>query len=162
MDEIELFFNSLTATISIARGLHSLGKTTEINQKIAPLLEMILAMETNILSMKSFVHKLEEENEAYRKKLVEFENWAETDGQHELREVMPGIRVCIRKGLNDKEVQESVWYCANCWKDKIQSPLQLQNKNDYVISYFCPECKTPFKHVIPGPPPKPVPPGAWT
>ena len=162
MNEIELFFKSLTTTISIAKGLYSLGKSTEINQKIVPLLETILSMEGNINSMKSFIRKLEEENELYRKKLMEFENWKETDSQYELKKVFPTITVRIRKGLENKEIQDSIWYCANCWNDKIQSPLQFQYKSLSEISGFCPRCKTPHEYRPPIKPQKPIDPKAWT
>lgn len=76
---------------------------------------------------------------------MEFEKWSEVENQHELKEVMPGIRAYIRKGLNESEIKKVEWACANCWNDKIKSILQLENENDYVSFYVCPRCKHPFK-----------------
>lgn len=149
ISEISSFFTSIREIIDIAKGYDTLRKRAEIYEHLAPLLGRLLAIESDAVTVYSLIQRLQEENEAYRKKLVEFENWVETDSQHELREVMPGIRARVKKGLEDKAVQGSHWYCANCWSDRIQSPLQLKNSNQYVVSYYCPRCKSVFSHWLP-------------
>ena len=148
MDEVIMLLKSITATIDIAKGLCSLNKTTEINKQIAPLLEKLISVEKDANSMVALIRKLEEEKETYRKKLLELENWIEIETQHESIEVIPGIRVQIRKGLNEETTKNAVWNCTNCWSDRKQSPLQFQSKNDYLSEYFCPKCGIIFKSQI--------------
>ena len=76
---------------------------------------------------------------------MELEKWAETDRQHELREVAPGIRVFVRKGLDDTAIKKTDWFCPKCWHEKIQMPLQREYDSGSSASYICPSCKFPFQ-----------------
>jgi hypothetical protein len=146
--EAVAFVKSIAPTIAYAKGLYSLNKSTEINQHIAPLLEKIISMEEHANGMLALIRELEEKNEAYRKKLMEFESWNETEQTHETAEVIPDIRVKVRKGLDDKAKQTADWYCTNCWNDRVKSILHLESKSETGVSYFCPKCKNKFRHAI--------------
>lgn len=160
--EVMAFLQSIGTTITYAKGINALGKNTEINEKVFPLLEKIISMEKDANAMTAFIRKLEEENESYRKKLMEFENWAETEKNHETVDVIPDIHVHIHKGLDDKARQTANWYCTNCWNDRIKSILHLKNKNAYVIIYFCPKCKNEFSHAISREPSNPPKANGWS
>jgi hypothetical protein len=90
------------------------------------------------------------------------ETWAEIERNHETVEVIPDIRVKIKKGLTDEAKKTADWYCTNCWNDKERFILHKKNSNAYVIIYFCPRCKNEFRHNIPQEPTKPPSIAGWT
>lgn len=144
-DSVSTFFTSLLATIEFAKAVYAFNKTTEINQEIAPLLEMILSMENNVLTMKSFIHKLEEENETYRKELMELKDWGKIKAQYKLIEVAPGIRAQVRKGTDSDNIKKVEWMCPACFNKRIEAPLQREYDFETSGSYICPECKFPYR-----------------
>jgi rubrerythrin len=142
---------SVKVAYDIAKGISSLKSEVERNEAVSKVLEVLISVQFQASAVLAHNHDLETEKYNLAKKIVEFENWAETERNHETTEVIPDIRVYIAKGLDDKVRQSANWYCTNCWTDKIQSILHLENKNDYVVSYFCPKCKNTFSHHFPTP-----------
>jgi hypothetical protein len=75
------------------------------------------------------------------KKVMEFENWSETERQYELKKIASGIFVyCYKKTKDSKDPLH--WLCTNCYKKKKASILQLETKRFSGKYYFCPDCKT--------------------
>ncbi|MDQ7786069.1 MAG: hypothetical protein RDU01_00510 [Thermodesulfovibrionales bacterium] len=140
MDEQSMFFTSTIKIIELAKLIYSGHKSVEINKEIAPLLQMILAMEENILSVKSYISKLEEENKTKSQELVKFLKWEETEKQYELQEVAPGIRLQVKKeGIKPEETP--YWACPKCWYDFIAVPLNKVHDDSYTVGYQCPRCE---------------------
>ena len=143
--EISSLIASSKSAYDIAKGISSAYVQMKTDERTTELLRILLSVQADALSVNAIAQKLQEEKYELTQKLMEFEKWSEVEGQHELKEVMPGIRVYIRKGLNEPEIKTVEWACTNCWNDKVKSILQLENENEYVSSYICPRCKYPFK-----------------
>jgi hypothetical protein len=62
MNETSMFFTSFFNALELVKLIYSGHKAIEVDKEIAPLLSMILSMENNVVSMKSYISKLEEEN----------------------------------------------------------------------------------------------------
>jgi hypothetical protein len=142
-------FASAKIAYDLAKGISALNTDVERNQAVSKVLEVLLSVQQDALLMQKEHSLLLHEKDDLIKKISEFEDWAETERNHETAFVIPDIRVYIRKGIDDAARQTEHWYCTNCWTDRKQSILHLLNKNDYVVIYFCPKCKNQFRHDIP-------------
>ncbi len=146
-DPATLFASAKTA-YDIAKGINALNTDVERNQAVSKVLEVLLSVQQDALLMQKEHSLLLHEKDDLIKKISEFEDWAETERNHETAFVIPDIRVYIHKGIDDAARQTAHWYCTNCWTDRKKSILHLLNQNAYVVIYFCPKCKNEFRHNI--------------
>lgn len=147
--EISSLITSSRVAYDIAKGLTSVYVDDKVRDRTSELLGILLTVQADALSVQSKHQEVLKEKDNLEKKIIEFENWAETERNHETAEVIPDIRVYIAKGLDHHARQSANWYCTNCWTDKVQSILHLKAKGSALISYFCPKCKTIFSHYPP-------------
>lgn len=136
IEEIGLLINSTKAVYTIAKGISFLKSEVEKNEAVSKILEALLSLQTEALSVNEKTQELQEENYRLTNKMREFENWSETEKQYELKEIDRGTFVYASK--KNKTIAEPVhWLCTNCWKDRKRSILQK-----FGGIYKCPSCKT--------------------
>ena len=141
--EISSLIASSKAAYNIAKGISSLKSEIDRNESISKILEVLLAVQTQALSVNAIAQKLQEEKYELTKKLMEFEKWAETETQYKLEKVAPGVFVYAYKKTDTSSDPEH-WLCTNCYKDRIKSIIRLASKGSSIKKYICPHCKDEF------------------
>ena len=137
ISEIASLIASSKAAYDIAKGLTSVHIDDKIRERTADLLGILLAVQSDALIVNAKHQELLKLKYDLEKKILEFENWSETERQYELKEVAPGIFVyAYKKTVESAEPMH--WLCTNCWKDRIKSIIQKPLGD----SYTCPKCKT--------------------
>ena len=137
--EISSLITSSKAAYDIAKGISSLKSDVERNESISEILKVLIAVQTDALSVNAIAQKLQEEKYTLTQKLMEFEKWSDTEQQYELKEIIAGVFVyAYKKTTENKEPMH--WLCTNCWKDRIKSIIQKSS----VGTNYCPMCKTPI------------------
>lgn len=149
--EISSLIASTKTAYDIAKGISSLKSQVDRNESISKILEVLLSVQTQALSVNAVAQKLQEEKSDLTKKIMEFENWAQTKSNYELKELAPGIPAYLRKKSGGSE-EPTLWVCPYCYNKKQESFLQLEYNYGTSISYFCPsrDCKTSFRYGVPG------------
>jgi hypothetical protein len=137
--EVVAVVSGIKVVIDIAKGLKSAHDAHTITQAQSDILEKLLDLRIDALSLQEKTSTLINEKEELAKKLMEFEKWAETERQYELAKLPPGILVYAQK-KSGTSTEPKHWLCTNCWKDRKKSILQLE----YTGAHTCPECKHRF------------------
>lgn len=145
--EISLLIASSQSAYDIAKSLSSTDSVIERNHLILKLLEVLINVQTQALSVSAISLQLKEENLQLTMKITELENWAQTISNYELKEMFPGILAHCRKGSDNNEDLE-VWICPYCYNKKQESFLKYREGH----SYSCPQCKATFKERMHGNP----------
>jgi hypothetical protein len=143
MTELSSLIASVKAAYDIAKGVNSLKSEVDRNQSISKILEILLTVQTNALSVNAIAQKLQEEKSDLTKRIMEFENWAQTKSNYDLKEVGPGIPAYVRKQGDDSK-EPPMWVCPYCYNKKKESFLQREYHFGEAGYYFCPECDTIF------------------
>lgn len=142
--EISSLIASSKAAYEIAKGISSLKSEIDRNESISKILEELLSVQTQTLSVNAIAQKLQEEKYELTKKLMEFEKWAKTETQYRLEKVAPGVFVYAYKKTDLSDPEH--WLCTNCYKDRIKSIIRLAStsKGSGIKKYICPHCKDEF------------------
>ncbi len=140
--EISSLIASSKAAYDIAKGISSLKSEIDRNESISKILEVLLSVQTQTLSVNAIAQKLQEEKYELTKKLMEFEKWAKTETQYRLEEVAPSVFVYAYKKTDLSDPEH--WLCTNCFKDRIKSIIRLASKGSGIKKYICPHCKDEF------------------
>jgi hypothetical protein len=140
MNETSMFFNSFFKTLELVKLIYSGHKAIEVDKEIAPLLSMILSMENNVVSMKSYISKLEEENKTKSEEIIKLQKWTEIEKQYKLHDIAPGMPLQKSISIDSKETIQ--WACPKCWHNHIEQPLHRKHHSEEIGSYVCPVCGT--------------------
>jgi len=140
MIEFTAFISSISALIKIAKGLQSVRDQHQISQATSELLERILSVQGDALSLQEQHFSLIHEKEKIEKKLSEFEDWKNTQSQYSLFRTLYG-KVVYVPNESHKSSEPKHWLCANCFNERKKSILQPQNDGNN-FTFFCPKCKT--------------------
>lgn len=140
--EISSLIASSKAAYEIAKGISSLKSEIDRNESISKILEELLSVQTQTLSVNAIAQKLQEEKYELTKKLMEFEKWAKTETQYRLKEVAPSVFVYAYKKTDLSDPEH--WLCTNCYKDRIKSIIHFASKGSGIKKYICPHCKDEF------------------
>jgi hypothetical protein len=139
VDPISAVVASAKVAYDIAKGISSLHTDVEKNQAISKVLEVLLAVQSDALSMQEKYYLLLREKDDLIKKISEFEKWSEIENQYELKELVTGVLVYAYKQSN-KEIQPPHLLCANCFSKK-QKGLYIQSEMDFDGTHFkCLNC----------------------
>lgn len=131
----------LTAIATIAKTAYDIAKdidkittSTEEKKKIAELVDILFGVQKNAFEAQEKAQELQTKNHELEKRLREFDEWAETQKQYELKELDSGIFAYARK--EDAKSDEPMHHlCPNCFdREKRKSILQGEN-------HWCPACK---------------------
>lgn len=135
--EISSLISFVKTACDIAKGLSTFKSDVDRNESISKILEILLSIQTQVLSVNAIAQKLQEEKYEITQKLMKFEKWSETETQYELKEIASGVFVYACKKINPPS-EPMHWLCTNCWKDRMKSIIQKTLSD----SYTCPKCKT--------------------
>lgn len=139
--EIGSLITSSKAAYDIAKGISSLKSEVDRNESISKILEVLLAVQTNALSVNAIAQKLQEDKRELTQKIVEFEKWSETEAQYELKEISVGVFVYSYK-ITDKPSEPIHWLCAKCYNEKKKSIFQFDRASGVGSHYICHNCKS--------------------
>jgi len=139
--EIGSLLTSSKVAYDIAKGISALKSEVDRNESISKILEVLLTVQTNALSVNAIAQELQQEKYNLEKKILEFENWTETERQYELKEIATGIFVYTYK--KSKNLTEPMhWLCAKCYNERAKSILQRIKKTMAGVAYACHNCKS--------------------
>ncbi len=138
--EISALVSSSKAAYDIAKGINSLKSEVDRNESISKILEVLLAVQTQALSVNAVAQQLQEEKYELTKKVMEFEKWTETETQYELKEIAPGVLVYAYKITNNNK-EPMHWLCPNCFDTKRQKSIfQRVSQDGRGTFYACHGC----------------------
>jgi hypothetical protein len=141
--EVSSLFTSAKVAYEIAKGVNSLKNEVERNENIAKILEILLSVQHDALSIQEKYSKLLKEKDEIAKKLMDLDRWSDIENNYELKEVSAGIFVySYKKHANSST--PSHWLCTNCYKDKKFSIIQVGIKYPASKDYICPSCTNKF------------------
>jgi len=142
--EISSLVASSKAAHDIAKGISSLKSEVDRNESVSKVLEVLISVQMQALSVNAIAQKLQEEKFELTQKVMEFKKWSETEAQYELKEIAPGILIyAYKKG--DDAIEPMHWLCPNCWHDKKKSILQRNYHDSNSGMYACKKCDTIFE-----------------
>ncbi len=140
-DPASLFASAKTA-YEIAKGISSLNTEVERNQAVSKVLEVLLSVQNDALSMKEKHSLLLSEIDHLKKKISEFEKWSEIERNYELKEIASGIFVYVYK-KSDVNRDPMHWLCAKCFNtEKKKSILQRTGQDGRGTHYKCHTCNS--------------------
>lgn len=132
-------FASVKFAYDIAKGLNSLNTIKERNEAVSKVLEVLLSVQNDALTMQKEHSLLLTEKDNLIKKISEFEKWYETESKYQLQELAPGVTVYAYKVTNES-TEPMHLLCANCFSKKqkgfyVRSEIMLDG-----IHYKCLNC----------------------
>ncbi len=139
VEPISAVVTSAKVAYDIVKGISTLHTEVEKNQAISKVLEVLLAVQSDALSMQEKHYLLLREKDDLIKKISEFEKWSEIEKQYELKELITGVFVYAYK-KTDKEIQPPHFLCANCFNKK-QKGLYIKSEKDFDGTHYkCLNC----------------------
>ncbi len=161
-DPASLFASAKTA-YDIVKSISSLNTEVERNQAVSKVLEVLLSVQNDALSMKEKHSLLLSEIDNLKKKISEFEKWSETENQYRLKEIGTGVFVYAYNQTN-KSTEPYHWLCAKCFADKKKSIFQRERRDTRGTHYKCHNCNSVILDTTDKEPPIHIPPtriGEW-
>lgn len=140
MDPVSIFASAKTA-YDIAKGINTLKTDVERNKAVSKILEVLLSVQNDALSMKEKHSLLLTEKDNLAQKIMEFEKWDKVELQYELKEIASGVFVYVYKKTNNSSQPEH-YLCAKCYQDRKKSIFQRTNQNLHGTKYICHTCKS--------------------
>lgn len=134
---------SIKATMDIVKGLKSSYDANTIMNAQADIRERLFAIQEAALTLQEKHSTLINEKEELKKKLMEFEQWKQTESEYELKQIFLGTRVYSYK-KSQQSTTPMHWLCPNCWEDRKKSIFQAEWDSGEEAKYFCPKCKFSF------------------
>ncbi len=138
--EITAALTGIKAAKNLVKSFSSLSSEVEIKSKSSELLNIIVGLQEQILSMQSKHGELLQSKNELEKQLVNIESWEKEKAQYELKEICPGVFVYASKQDNNS-TQPSHWLCTNCYNNEKKSILQYDSFVSDGTHYLCPNCK---------------------
>jgi transcriptional regulator with GAF, ATPase, and Fis domain len=147
--EVSAIITSIKATIEIAKGLKSSYDAHTIAQAQSDILEQLLAIRMDTLTLQEKHSTLINEKDELAKKLVQLEQWEKTESEYELQEINRGKFVYSPKNSQQSK-KPTHWLCTQCWDDRKKSVLQANYHTESEAQYICPRCKLRFDFYFSG------------
>ena len=152
MDPVSIFTSAKVA-YDIAKGINALKTSVERDEAVAKILEVLLSVQHDALSMQKEQSLLLTEKDNLIKKISEFEKWSEIESQYELKELTAGVPVYSYK-TTDKETQPPHLLCANCFNKK-QKGHYIKSEIEFDGTHY--KCLNCDKEIIDYSHKKPIP-----
>ncbi|MFA5804713.1 MAG: hypothetical protein WC879_08710 [Melioribacteraceae bacterium] len=138
LNEITTALASLKAASDIIKGFNSLQVDVAVKEKSSELFNIIITLQSNILSMQSEYGELLESKNNIEKELVELKKLVSDKSNYELVQIDTGIFAYTQK--SDSNAGNPKHYlCQNCFDNKNYKSI-LQRKfplEPQVICYSC-------------------------
>lgn len=140
--ELTSLITSAKVAYDIAKGIGSLQIEVERNKSISELLNILISVQSDALSMQEKHSSLIQEKDGFQKKLLDFENWDNDQINYIRKEVTPHCFVYIEKKANQSG-ENPPWYCPNCWNDRKKSILNY-DASGVAHHHSCVKCDYKF------------------
>ena len=141
--EITSALAGLKSAIDIIKGFNSLELDVAVKEKSVELLNIIISLQSNMLSVQSEYGKLLDSKSEIEKELKELKNNIAEKSKYILVEVAPGILAYTSKEtINSSEPKH--YLCQNCLDNKNQKSV-LQRKYTDHKDLICNLCKTTYR-----------------
>jgi hypothetical protein len=148
--ELTSLVTSARAAYEIAKGLKASMDQAKLANEVSDLLERLLAVQADALALQSEHQSLIAEKSEIAKKLMQLDNWSNTEKQYTLHEPGPGIFVYASQ-VDNPSPKKQPWLCPRCFEDHIRSILQRRWDDDTSAArYDCPRCNAEFSWEYPG------------
>lgn len=125
-------------------GILKTSKDANVSTKVRELNNVILPLQSQLLSIQNDQSDLLKIKDNIEKELVELKEWNKEKDRYELKKLTTGVFVYSPKqGI--KPFIEDHWLCTNCYEDNKKSILQPMNVRMVDACHFCPTCKNKYE-----------------
>ncbi|MCK4798930.1 MAG: hypothetical protein KAT05_16260 [Spirochaetes bacterium] len=137
--ELSVLATSFKATIDIVKGLKSSYDAKALTQAQTQILEHLLTLQFEALSLQEKHSAVINEKQELVKKLEQFVQWGETEAEYELKEIRRGMFVYSSNNSQSSKIPTH-WLCTQCWDERKKSILQARHHTETEAEYVCPRC----------------------
>lgn len=140
--EVPSLLASAKAAYDIAKGINALKNEVDRNQAVSKILEVLIAVQSDALSMQEKHSLLTAKIQQLEKECDRLKDWQAEKDRYELREIAPGLFARIEKGLVGN-LQSAHKFCATCFEQNSKAPLQQEKiRVGRRLSLTCHRCKS--------------------
>ncbi len=143
LSEITTALASLKAASDIIKGFNALQLEVAVKEKSTELFNIIISLQSNILSMQSEYSELLTSKSNIEKELLELKNNISDKSKYILVEIAPGILAYTPKETSNS-FEPKHYLCQNCYDTKNQKSV-LQRKYAEHKDLICNSCKSTFR-----------------
>ena len=118
-------YRSVRLASDIVKSLLTISKEVAVNEKASELLQVIISLQNDLLSLQSQYSGLLEAKCDLEQKLAELDNWKEIESQYDLHRLSSGSVIRLPNKFHPTP-DKKYWLCANCFEKKKKSFLQPQ------------------------------------
>lgn len=141
--EITSAIAGLKTAVDIIKGFNSLQLDVATKEKSVELLNVIISLQTNMLSVQSAYSDLLDSKKKLEKELVELKNSISDKSKYILIEIAPGILAYTSKETSNSS-EPKHYLCQNCFDTKNQKSV-LQRQYVQHKDLICNSCKSTFR-----------------
>jgi hypothetical protein len=142
INEISIALTSLKAASDIIKGFNSLQLDVAVKEKSSELFNIIISLQSNILSMQSEYSDVLRIKGEIENELLQLKEWNSSKDKYMLKEIAPHVLTYVYKN-QEYSASDKHWLCANCFdnfhKESIYQIKKSGNYPDHI--YYCPLCK---------------------
>lgn len=140
--EVISLITSTKAVFDIAKGINALKNDVDRNQAVSKILEALITVQTDALSMQEKYSLLTAKIQELEKECDRLKDWQTEKERYELKEIAHGFFTRIEKGLVGNS-QSAHKYCANCFDHNFKALLQQEKiVEGRKLSLTCHRCKS--------------------
>ena len=122
----ETTIEGFNKAVSIIKNINNLNRTAEISTLTVELNSVIMDVQTRFFNLQAENQSLTTKIRELEQKIANSENWNTDKEKYKLVEWKHGISAYIAKETMNPS-KESMAFCATCFNNKKQSPLQITN-----------------------------------
>lgn len=138
---ISAALSSLSITSKFIKDSIEKIKDNAVREKVEELLNAIIPLMSQIISLQALNSASIKEKEALEQKLKNIENWNEEAARYELEELASGVYVYAIKEAA-KSSGPVHYLCAKCYNDRKKSILQRTQHSYSGMHYVCHSCSS--------------------
>jgi hypothetical protein len=144
IDEISSLLLGIKGTMDIAKGLMSAHDAHTLMQARTEILEKLLTLQENALSLQERYSSLINQRDQLAQKLTQNEDWAKTQVQYQLKEIHPRVYAYSAKSALPALSNQPL-YCSNCFASQRISILVYQGNGENYHKFLCHGCNKEFQ-----------------
>src|SRR3972149_10809607 len=137
--EIAALLSSAKGAYDIAKGVSSLSADVQRNESISKILEALIAIQGEALSVQERYQKVLEEKNELSARLKNFEQWSDIEQLYELKDLGGNVFVYAYK-KTESSVEPMHYLCTNCYTAEKKSILQCLGTYVTGTDYICHTC----------------------
>lgn len=136
LTEIAIMIKGINDAITIVKSLKPSDKVQALLKIRSDILENLEAIRVGALTLQEERFAIIKEKDELAKKILEFENWANTERNYELTEIARQSFV-YRSKKSDQSTEPMHYLCPNCYQERKKSILQYKGP---VSGFSCHKC----------------------